>query len=95
MGYVCGQEGQKTHKFKKHVVIPVGPSSNQHRCRVKKVRHQLGSLSRTNNPDGAGVSEKIRRVFSKHDIPAHFRPSHTLTHNPVHPKHKLTTQCVL
>lgn len=90
----AGRRDRK-HTSLKTCSYPSWASSSQHRCRVKKVRHQLGSLSRTNNPDVAGVSEKIRRVFSKHGIPAHFRPSHALTHNLVHPKHKLATQCVL
>uniref|UniRef100_A0A3B4FKP6 GIY-YIG domain-containing protein n=1 Tax=Pundamilia nyererei TaxID=303518 RepID=A0A3B4FKP6_9CICH len=34
------------------------------------------------------LSEKLRRVFSKHDITVYFRPSNTLRQKLVHPKHK-------
>lgn len=48
---MCLWAGTENTRLKKHVVIPAGPSSNQHRRRVKR-----------DNPDVAGVSEKIRRV---------------------------------
>lgn len=34
-------------------------------------------------PYFAGVSEKLRRIFIKHCIPVHFKPSNTMTQKPV------------
>ncbi|XP_060769143.1 mitochondrial outer membrane protein SLC25A46 isoform X1 [Neoarius graeffei] len=34
----------------------------------------------------SGLSEKLRRIFYKHNIPVHFRPSNTLKQKLVHPK---------
>ena len=36
----------------------------------------------------AGVSEKFRRIFSKHSILSHFRTCNTLREKLVHPKEK-------
>ena len=36
-------------------------------------------------PYVAGVSEKFRRIFSKHNAPIHFRPHDTMRQKLVHP----------
>ena len=42
------------------------------------------------NPYVAGISEKLRRIFNKHHILVHFKPTNTLRQKPVHP-HFYTT----
>ncbi|KAM4585669.1 uncharacterized protein V3H82_004644 [Fundulus diaphanus] len=39
-------------------------------------------------PYVAGVSEKLKKIFSKHKIPVHFKPNRTLRQRLVHPKDK-------
>ncbi|XP_038148866.1 uncharacterized protein LOC119788543, partial [Cyprinodon tularosa] len=49
-----------------------------------------GKIKRKNItiPYIAGVSEKLKRIFSKHKIPVHFKPNQTLKQRLVHPKDK-------
>lgn len=51
------------------------------------VTHQLGRNRRTNGTTSSflisGLSENLRKLFSKHDISVYFR------HMLVHPKHKV------
>ncbi|XP_060756880.1 uncharacterized protein LOC132867932 [Neoarius graeffei] len=37
----------------------------------------------------SGLSEKLRRIFYKHNIPVHFRPNNTLKQKLVHPKNRI------
>ena len=43
-------------------------------------------------PYVAGVSEKLRSIFSKHDLPLHFKHRNTLRQTLVHPKDKTPKQ---
>lgn len=56
-------------------------SSNQQRCRKKKIRQQLGRIRRTNittlHPDVAGLPEKLRRVSTSQCSSDHATHSDT------------------
>ncbi|XP_072177261.1 uncharacterized protein [Diadema setosum] len=78
----CGYSGwtfeKAVHKSKpRHKDKP-----NQSKTTTEKRRYNVTV------PYVSGLSEKIRRIFSKHHIPVSFKPTNTLRQMLVHPKDK-------
>ena len=60
-----------------------GASRNKNRVAEEEKRDRRHNIT---IPYMSGVSEKLRRIFNKHSIPVHFKPTNTLKQRLVHPK---------
>ena len=79
----CGYHDWTFHKaLTPHKTTSINPSLND-QDKNKPIKRNNITI-----PYVAGLSEKLRRIFSQHQIPVSFKPTNTLRQKLVHPKDK-------
>ncbi|XP_060756578.1 uncharacterized protein LOC132867614 [Neoarius graeffei] len=88
---VEGKEKEQNH-IKKALQNCGYPNWSFFKSRKRNIMDKEDNRNKCKNiviPYISGLSEKLRRIFYKHNIPVHFRPSNTLKQKLVHPKDRI------